>query len=30
MSVSAYWAYGRVEDAFQAEKRTPVGQIFED
>ena len=28
MSVSAYWAFGRAEDAFQAEKQTPVGQIF--
>lgn len=27
MSLSAYWASGRVEDEFQAEKRTPVGQI---
>lgn len=27
MSLSAYWAYGRIEDQFQAEKRTPVGQI---
>lgn len=27
MSLSAYWAYGRVEDEFQAEKKTPVGQI---
>lgn len=27
MSLSAYWAHGRVEDQFQAEKRTPVGQI---
>ena len=30
MSVSAYWAHGRAEDAFQAEKRTPLGQIFPD
>ena len=30
LSVSAYWAHGRAEDAFQAEKRTPVGQIFDD
>ena len=30
LSVSAYWAYGRAEDVFQAEKQTPVGQIFED
>ena len=29
-SLSAYWAYGRAEDAFQAEKREPVGQIFTD
>jgi hypothetical protein len=28
MSLSAYWAYGRAEDEFQAEKKTPVGQIF--
>ncbi len=27
MSLSAYWAYGRVEDQFQAEKRTPLGRI---
>lgn len=27
MSLSAYWAYGRAEDAFQAEKRTPIGKI---
>ncbi|MFD5821185.1 SIP domain-containing protein [Nesterenkonia xinjiangensis] len=27
MSLSAYWAHGRVEDQFQAEKRTPVGRI---
>lgn len=27
MSLSAYWAFGCVEDQFQAEKRTPVGQI---
>lgn len=30
MSLSAYWAAGRSEDAFQAEKRLPVGQIFPD
>jgi len=30
MSLSAYWAFGRAEDRFQAEKREPVGQIFED
>jgi NADPH-dependent ferric siderophore reductase len=28
MSLSAYWAYGRAEDEFQAEKRTPIGKIF--
>lgn len=27
LSLSAYWAYGHREDAFQAEKRTPEGQI---
>ncbi len=30
LSLSAYWAYGRTEDVFQAEKRLPVGQIFPD
>lgn len=30
LSLSAYWAYGRVEDEFQAEKRTAVGQIFDE
>lgn len=30
LSLSAYWAHGRTEDAFQAEKRTPIGQIFPD
>lgn len=30
MSLSAYWAFGRAEDAFQAEKKTPVGKIFEE
>ena len=30
LSLSAYWAYGRAEDAFQAEKRSPVGKIFAD
>lgn len=30
LSLSAYWAHGRTEDAFQAEKRLPVGQIFPD
>ncbi|MGO1411010.1 siderophore-interacting protein [Microbacterium sp.] len=29
LSLSAYWAYGRAEDTFQAEKQTPAGQIFE-
>lgn len=28
LSLSAYWAYGREEDAFQAEKSLPVGQIY--
>lgn len=27
LSLSAYWALGRTEDAFQAEKRLPEGQI---
>lgn len=27
MSLSAYWAYGRVEQEFQAEKRLPIGKI---
>ena len=27
ISISGYWARGRTEDAFQAEKRTPVGRI---
>lgn len=27
LSISAYWARGRVEDEFQAEKREPIGQI---
>lgn len=27
LSISAYWAEGRIEDQFQAEKREPVGQI---
>jgi NADPH-dependent ferric siderophore reductase len=30
MSLSAYWALGRAEDKFQAEKREPIGQIFAD
>lgn len=28
VSISGYWAYGRVEDEFQAEKRTAIGQIL--
>ena len=28
MSLSAYWAYGRAEDAFQAEKKLSIGQIY--
>lgn len=27
VSISAYWALGRIEDQFQAEKREPIGQI---
>ncbi|MFB6612276.1 siderophore-interacting protein [Agromyces sp. NPDC056379] len=27
LSLSAYWAYGRAEDTFQAEKREEIGQI---
>lgn len=27
ISISGYWARGRTEDAFQAEKRTPIGKI---
>ncbi|MGG5171717.1 siderophore-interacting protein [Pseudarthrobacter sp. J1738] len=27
VSLSGYWAMGRVEDEFQAEKKTPVGKI---
>lgn len=27
LSLSAYWAYGRKEDTFQAEKRESIGQI---
>lgn len=27
LSLSAYWAYGRQEDDFQAEKREPIGKI---
>lgn len=30
MSLSAYWAYGRAEDTFQAEKKEPIGKIFPD
>ena len=30
LSVSAYWAHGRAEEAFQAEKREPIGKIFDD
>jgi len=30
LSISAYWALGREEDRFQAEKREPVGAIFAD
>lgn len=28
VSISGYWAYGRTEDRFQAEKRQPVGVIL--
>ena len=27
LSISGYWAYGRIEDEFQAEKRTPIGEV---
>ncbi len=27
LSISGYWAHGRTEDRFQAEKREPIGQI---
>jgi NADPH-dependent ferric siderophore reductase len=27
VSLSGYWAYGRTEDAFQSEKREPIGKI---
>jgi len=27
VSISGYWAYGRVEDQFQAEKKTEIGKI---
>lgn len=30
VSLSGYWAYGREEDTFQAEKREPVGRILDD
>ena len=30
LSLSAYWAFGRAEDAFQAEKSTPIGQIYDE
>jgi NADPH-dependent ferric siderophore reductase len=30
LSLSGYWARGRTEDRFQAEKREPIGQIFPD
>jgi NADPH-dependent ferric siderophore reductase len=28
VSLSGYWARGRTEDRFQAEKREPIGQFF--
>lgn len=28
VSLSGYWAHGRTEDRFQAEKREPIGQIL--
>ena len=28
VTLSGYWAYGRSEDRFQAEKREPIGQIL--
>lgn len=28
LSLSAYWAHGRAEDQFQAEKRQPIGKIL--
>lgn len=28
VSLSGYWAYGRTEDRFQAEKREPIGKIL--
>lgn len=30
LSISAYWALGRIEDEFQAEKKQPIGRIDED
>lgn len=30
LSLSAYWAYGRGEDEFQAEKKLPIGQIYSE
>ncbi|RCK70810.1 siderophore-interacting protein [Desertihabitans brevis] len=30
VSLSGYWAFGRTEDRFQAEKREPIGQILPD
>ncbi|MDO5662666.1 MAG: siderophore-interacting protein [Brachybacterium sp.] len=30
ISISAYWALGRIEDQFQAEKREPIGRIDAD
>ena len=27
VSLSGYWATGRVEDDFQAEKKLPIGQV---
>ncbi|RJU01626.1 siderophore-interacting protein [Arthrobacter frigidicola] len=29
VSLSGYWAYGRAEDRFQAEKREPIGKILD-
>ncbi|WP_125610109.1 siderophore-interacting protein [Specibacter cremeus] len=28
VSLSGYWAYGRTEDSFQAEKKQPIGKIL--
>lgn len=30
LSLSAYWARGRAEDAFQAEKQQPIGRLDDD